>query len=178
MFELEEIRIRRKRLGLTQKELAELVGVSQPLIAKIESGKTDPKLSLVKKIFNVLDELEGKMVRAKDIMTTPVIHVSPDTPIEDVVEIMRKRGISQMPVIKDGKIVGCITESSILRAMISKGRRLLVKDCLDRTFPMVSPNEKIDTITSMLLESPAVLVVDEGRLVGIITKQDVMKVMK
>jgi len=178
MFELEEIKRRRKRLGLTQKELAELVGVSQSLIAKIESGKTDPKLSLVKKIFEVLDELEGKTFRAKDVMTTPVIFVSPDTPIEDVVEIMRKRGISQMPVVENGKLIGCITEGSILRAMISRGRKLKAKDCLSGSFPIVNPDESIDPIMNLLLEHPAVLVVDRGELIGIITKQDVMKVMK
>ena len=178
MFDLSEIRKRRKRLGLTQKELAELVGVSQPLIAKIETGRMDPKLSLVKRIFEVLDELEGKMVKARDVMTSPVIKVSPDTPIEEVVEIMRSRGISQMPVVDGERIVGCVTEGSILRAMISRGRRLVARDCLDRPFPMVSPDERIDTVTNMLLENPAVLVVEDGRIVGIITKQDVMKVMK
>ena len=57
-FEIEEIRRRRKKLGITQKKLAELVGVSQPLIARIESGDVDPKFSLIKRIFDVLGRLK------------------------------------------------------------------------------------------------------------------------
>ncbi len=180
MFDLSEIKIRRRRLGLTQKKLAELVGVSQPLIARIESGTIDPKFSLVKKIFEVLEELEGKRITAKDVMNYPVIHATPETPIESVMEVMMKRGISQMPVLDGGKVVGSVTESSIIRAMIGKWKvgELRVKDCMEKPFPMVEPNESIETISKLLLESQAVLVVDKGKLVGIITKQDVMKVLK
>ncbi|RLI81888.1 XRE family transcriptional regulator, partial [Archaeoglobales archaeon] len=71
--EIDEIRKRRKRLGISQKKLAELVGVSQPLIARIESGKFDPKLSLVKKILKTLEEIEGRATDARTIMHSPVI---------------------------------------------------------------------------------------------------------
>jgi predicted transcriptional regulator len=180
MFELEEIKRRRKKLGLTQKELAELVGVSQPLIARIESGTIDPKLSLVKRIFEVLDELEGKKIEARSVMNSPVIYATPETPLRDVMELMMIRGISQMPVLKSSKIVGSITESSIIRAILSKGKanKLKVRDCMDKPFPTVSPSERLEVLSKLLLENPAVLVVDGGKVVGIITKQDVMKILK
>ncbi len=180
MFDLEEIRRRRKRLGLTQKELAKLVGVSQPLIARIESGTIDPKLSLVKRIFDVLDELEGKKTTAKDVMNSPVIYATPETPLEEVMEIMMERGISQMPVLDSGSVVGSVTESSIIRTILSRGKanKLKVKDCMDKPFPKVHPSESLDVISKLLLENPAVLVVDCGKLIGIITKQDVMKILK
>jgi len=181
MFEIEEIRRRRKRLGLTQKELAELVGVSQPLIARIESGSIDPKLSLVKKIFEVLDELEGKKITARDVMNSPVIYATPETPLKEVMEIMMEKGISQMPILKSGKVVGSITESSIIRAILSKGgkaNKLKAGDCMDKPFPEVNPSESVDVVSKLLLENPAVLVVEDDNIIGIITKQDVMKVLK
>uniref|UniRef100_A0A7C3YF70 CBS domain-containing protein n=1 Tax=Geoglobus ahangari TaxID=113653 RepID=A0A7C3YF70_9EURY len=181
-FEIEEIRRRRKRLGITQKKLAELVGVSQPLIARIESGDVDPKFSLVKKIFEVLGRLEGMGVTAERIMNTPVVYVDPDANLLEAIDIMREKGFSQLPVIKGNRNVGCITESSILRVILSKGveaaRKMKVKDAMNGPLPEVHPNETLENISKMLLNSPALLVVDNSSIVGIITKHDVMKTLE
>ncbi|AIY90276.1 CBS domain-containing protein [Geoglobus acetivorans] len=181
-YEIEEIKRRRKKLGITQKKLAELVGVSQPLIARIESGDLDPKLSLVKKIFEVLGELEGRGITAKKIMTTDIIFASPDELIVDTIDVMREKGISQLPVVKDGANLGCITESSILRVIMMKGldgcEDMRVRDVMEEPLPEISPNESLDSISKMLLNNPALLVVEEGKIVGIVTKHDVMKAMR
>lgn len=57
---LEEIIRKRKVLNLTQKQVSQLAGVSQSLIAKLESGKIDPSYTKVKAILDVLDRLETK----------------------------------------------------------------------------------------------------------------------
>jgi len=179
ILEIEEIKRRRKKLGITQKKLAEILGVSQPLIARIESGSIDPKLSLVKKIFSILEMFEGKM-NARNIMHFPVKYVNPDTTIKEVIEMMRADGISQMPVISDERVTGSITESSIVKLILSKGldaKDMKVRDFMEESFPSVSPDEGIELISKMLLNSPALLVVDEGKIAGIITKHDVMKAL-
>ncbi|MEM2547192.1 MAG: helix-turn-helix domain-containing protein, partial [Candidatus Bathyarchaeia archaeon] len=56
---LDEIAKRRKLLGLTQKQLAKIAGVSQSFVAKVESGKIDPSYSKVKAIFDVLERMEA-----------------------------------------------------------------------------------------------------------------------
>jgi predicted transcriptional regulator len=180
MPEIEEIKRRRKKLGITQKKLAELLGVSQPLIARIESGSIDPKLSLVKKIFSVLEMYEGR-INAGNIMHSPVKFVYPETTVKDVIEMMRIDGISQMPVITNNRPAGSITESSIVKIILSKGldaRDLKVRDCMEEPFPAVSPEEGLETISKMLLNSPALLVIEDGEIAGIITKHDVMKALK
>ncbi len=176
--EIEEIKRRRKKLGISQKKLAELVGVSQPLIARIESGRFDPKLSLVKKIFQVLEEIEGKSVDAKTIMHSPVISVSASESIKRAAEIMIEHEISQMPVVEGDAVVGSITENAIVKAVLEKGsaaENLCVRDVMEQPFPTVSPSESLNSISRLLLENPAVLVVEKGKIVGIITKQDIMK---
>ncbi|MDH5420035.1 MAG: helix-turn-helix domain-containing protein, partial [Candidatus Bathyarchaeota archaeon] len=57
---LEEVAKKRRILGLTQKQLAKLAGVSQSLIAKLESRKIDPSYTKVKAIFDVIERLEIK----------------------------------------------------------------------------------------------------------------------
>ncbi len=179
--EIEMIKIKRRRLGLTQKKLAELVGVSQPLIARIESGDFDPKLSLVRRIFEVLEEVEGKAINAEKIMNSPVKVVEANTRLKEAVEMMMKDGISQMPVVKDGKVVGSITESGIVKVMLEKGTaagKIKVEECMEPPFPAISKNECLDTISKLLLNSPAVIVGEDENLLGIITKHDVMKALK
>jgi predicted transcriptional regulator len=54
LYELEEIKKLRRKLGIGQKELAGLANVSQSLIAKIESKKIEPTYNKVRKIFDIL----------------------------------------------------------------------------------------------------------------------------
>ena len=176
--EIEEIRRKRKKLGLSQKKLAELVGVSQPLIARIEAGTFDPKLSLVKKIFRVLEELEGGRVEAKVVMNSPVIFVSAYDTLKKVAELMTEKEISQLPVMEAGKLVGGITEADIVKAVLERGSKaesIRVREVMEDPFPVVDPDESVNTVSRLLMEYPAVLVFEGEKLVGIVTKQDVMK---
>ncbi|MCS7121389.1 MAG: CBS domain-containing protein [Archaeoglobaceae archaeon] len=174
--EIEEIKLRRKKIGVSQKKLAKLVGVSQSLIAKLECGKFDPKLSLVKKIQEVLNGLEGKKC-ASAIMKSPVICASPEDVVRDVVKVMLEHGISQMPVIQEGKIVGSITENKIIKKIFEGKIDFKVKDVMEQPFPCVGEKTPLNTIIKLLLEFPAVLVKKDSEIVGIITKHDVMKVL-
>ncbi len=184
--ELSDIIKRRKRLGLTQKELAKLSGVSQSLIAKIESGKVIPSYSKVKAIFDTLENLEEKVlkinIKAGDIMSRKVIGVNVDCKVTEASRIMLKYGFSQLPVLDKGRVVGSISEKDIMN-FVSKGlkseelSKLSVSDIMDEPFPQVSIKTPIFVINYLLQVFNAVLVVDRGKLVGIITKADILKVM-
>ncbi|MDY6779333.1 MAG: helix-turn-helix domain-containing protein, partial [Halobacteria archaeon] len=54
----EDLREKRRNLGVTQNELAEHAGVSQPLVARIENGDVDPRLSTVTRIVEALEHVE------------------------------------------------------------------------------------------------------------------------
>jgi acetoin utilization protein AcuB len=61
--------------------------------------------------------LERAQVR--EVMTRPVVTVDPDTPLEDVATTMRQRKIGALPVIKNGALVGIVTESDVFDAFIT-----------------------------------------------------------
>src|SRR3989337_4131762 len=73
---LEEIANRRRQLNLKQAELAKLAGVSQSLIAKLESGKIDTSYKKVKTIFDTLDRLEVKTkIQAGKVLHPRIVSV-------------------------------------------------------------------------------------------------------
>ncbi len=56
--------------------------------------------------------------KVKEVMKSPVITTTPDTPIEEAAELMYDRNIGCLVVEKEGKLAGIITESDIFRALI------------------------------------------------------------
>jgi len=179
----EDIRRMRIMAGLTQKELAERAGVSQSLIARIEAGTVDPRLSTLRKILKALMPSIGGL-KAEQVMHKPVIWVDVDEPVKTVVELMEKYGISQVPVLEKGVVMGTIHETTLLKHFLkTKNPSALfnrpAREVMDDPLPMVSPSSSISDVLALLSgENPAVLVVDGGKLVGIITKIDIISAIK
>jgi len=177
---IEDIRKLRKRLGLTQSELARLAGVSQSLVSQIESGEVDPRLSTLTKIVRVLNAQEmGRDVFAEELCVKDVVSVSPDEKVITAANLMWKHYISQLPVIENGKNLGSISEKSIT-AEIAKGSaadlsKKTVREVMQEPFPMVGKNTRLDVVVSLLQESPAVLVFEGRKIEGIITKADLIR---
>lgn len=53
-------------------------------------------------------------MKAKDIMTSPVITVAPDTPVREIAALLFERRISGVPVMEDGRLVGLVSEADLL----------------------------------------------------------------
>lgn len=163
----------RRKARLTQKKLAELAGVSQAHIAKIELGKVDPRLSTINRILEVLTE--GKKRKCKDVMVERVLFVKPNDTILKVSEVMMRHAISQMPVLSGNRVVGTIMEESIIRNLSSKIANEKVKNIMGPPLPMVSEETTIDVIRPLLERQQAVLVARNREIVGIITRSDLLK---
>ncbi|MCD4822242.1 MAG: CBS domain-containing protein [Methanococcoides sp.] len=176
-------RLRQKRLDLTltQSEIAKRAGVSQPLIARIESGDVDPRLSTLRKIFTAFEEVEKEKVLARDIMHTLVIFVSSDDSVESAVHLMEENGFSQVPVIDQGVPLGSISEDTIIKVMTERKAsdisQMRIKDIMGDAFPTVSPTTELNEISHLLERNPAVLVIEKGVTTGFVTKHDVIKLL-
>ncbi|AIF69930.1 inosine-5`-monophosphate dehydrogenase [Palaeococcus pacificus DY20341] len=170
-----EIKKIRKELGITQEELAKKAGVTQAYIAKLENGKVDPRLSTFNKILEALLECKKGKIRAKNIMSSPIIGVKPYESVEKVIKLMNENNISQVPVIAGSKIVGGITEKLLVRKSLEfediYDRKVM--EVMDEPFPIVNEEDDIELVKYLLEEHPAVIVQNkEGVPVGIITRSD------
>jgi len=181
--QLDEIPKKRKALGLTQSKLAQLAGVSQSIIAKIESGTVDPSYSIAKRLVEALEKesIQTSRPRVSEIMSRPVISVSRTQLVRDAVDMMRKRGYSQLPVFDGNRCVGSISEKTILdRAARGEPLESLlnnrVRDIMDSPLPMVNDDTPLEMVLGLLQANYGVLVTKGESTIGILTKSDILKV--
>src|SRR5438094_4694072 len=166
----------RLQLGMTQARLAHEAGVSQSLIAKIEAGMVDPAFSSLKAILEVLSSRRGKAEKtAGDVVSSPVISVQAAEKVSDCIALMKKRGISQMPVLEDGRSVGSVTESGIL-TLLAESREPVkvlsqpVRKFMGPALPVVNGGTPTGALVSLFGYVPAVLVSSGEELEGVIAK--------
>lgn len=167
----QDLRQRRKSLDLTQSSLAEAAGVSQPLIARIEGGDVDPRLSTLRRIVEALDEAEGSVRRAESLMQTNVVTISPDSSVREAISLMIDAGYSQLPVVRDGRPQGLISNSDI-RHSDEDAADLPVAEVMQESITTVEPGATVDEIDAYLDHHDAVMVVERGELLGIVTEAD------
>jgi len=175
----EELRRLRLRAKLTQRELAKRAGVSQSLIARLERGQVNVRLSTLQRILEVLLEAISERETVTQCMKSPIIVVNENDTLEKAINLMDKHGISQLPVLdKDHKVIGTVYESTLLKAVITHGKQVLskpVREYMEEPLPQVPPNTPIHAIEELLLVYPAVLIVDGRKPIGIVTKIDVLR---
>lgn len=174
---LSEIQPIRRKLGITQSELARLAGVSQSLIAKIEKSNIDPTFSNAVKIFDALSRLSKKEERpVSEIMNKDVVVIKSDDTIEQSIRKMKEFEISQLPVVdENNNPIGFISENIILEALMNNApKEQNVTEIMQECPPIVSHESSVKVASTLLKYYPIVLVYQEGMLKGIITKSDII----
>jgi predicted transcriptional regulator len=179
---VQEIKKRRVALGISQKKLAQNIGASQSLIAKIESNRVNPSYDVVKKIFEYFDRVEQpKIGLARDVEKRDLVWVKKSERVIDAAEKMRLHGFSQLPVRDDREdiCVGSISERQIMQGILSEPNPRLfyerpVSDVMQEQFPVVDERLTITAVALLLQHSQAVLTARRGKIVGIITPSDLL----
>jgi len=182
ILRLSEVKAMRTRLGLSQKQLAELAGVTQAYISKIEARTVDPRVSTLEKISKALERATAMEKRATvgQIMTSPIVAVKSDDRVDKAIQLMKSHDISQLPVLDEEVQVGSISEATVVQRIASGENmaRLLkrnVDEIMENSFPTVSKDTDIDVVYSLLEHEPAIIVVEHGKVIGIVTKADLFK---
>ena len=129
-------------------------------------------------VAKVIDEVGNKPLDTIPVelyMTRDPITIDVNAPIEEAAKLMVKHDIGGLPVLQDGRLVGIITKSDIVRAFAEKLRgRYRVEDHLDPNVPIVSPSHTAAYVAKLLFDTSCkrVLVVEGEKLVGIIAPSD------
>jgi len=105
-----------------------------------------------------------------------LVSVKPADMVADALGKMDELGLSQIPVLDEGRPVGSLRENRVL-AKVVRNRELLqspVSEVMEGSFPTVDVDASSNEVTRRLQGSPAVLVEEYGRITGIITRHDVL----
>jgi cystathionine beta-synthase len=115
-----------------------------------------------------------------DDVTPHIVSVGANHRVSDALQMMKTYGLSQLPVLEDGRSVGSVREGRLMAKLLDN-RELLqatVSDVMDRAFPVVNEDVGVEAAVKYLKSSPALLVEEYGRIVGIVTRQDVVDVQQ
>jgi CBS domain-containing protein len=112
---------------------------------------------------------------AGDVMTSPVITVLPDTPAADIAAVLAQHRISAVPVVEPGgALLGLVSEFDLLAKPAASAAALMSKALIT-----VSADCPVDDVRHLLIERRIrrVPVVQGGRLVGIVSRSDLIAAM-
>lgn len=170
--ELSEVKSLRKKVGMSQEELAKKVGVTQSHIAKVERGNIDPSYSLVRKILLALEEEHEDP--CSRYMSSPILSVQDDEIVENAVHTMEELGYSQLVVLRGYKVVGLVREEDVL--VQRKDMSVLkAKEIMSHPPSTVQKDAARRAIEGLVIHLGVVVVLDGEEPVGIITRSDLIR---
>ncbi|HZD55582.1 MAG TPA: CBS and ACT domain-containing protein [Anaerolineales bacterium] len=123
-------------------------------------------------------------------MSHPVISINPDMPITDALNLMKRERIRRTPVVKDGKMVGIISDKDLLNASPSPATslsvwemnyllsKIRVRDVMTKNVLTVTADTPIEEAARIMADNKigGLPVMRDGHVVGIITETDLFKI--
>ena len=124
----------------------------------------------------------GDVLHAKAGDIPALVHTHPSETLRDAIEILREYGVSQMPVVKaeppvmSGEVAGAVSERDLLEALFTGKAHLAdsVAEHMSPGLPLVGSGEPVATARHELEASDAILVVEDGKPVGVLTRADLL----
>jgi cystathionine beta-synthase len=124
----------------------------------------------------------GDVLRRKSGALPDLVHTHPSETVRDAIGILREYGVSQMPVVgaeppvMAGEVAGSVSERELLSAVF-EGRAKLVDAVglhMSPALPMIGTGELVSSLAKTLRDLDAVMVVEEGKPVGVVTRYDLL----
>jgi len=124
-----------------------------------------------------VDILEG--LRVESVMTKKVVTVKPSDPISEFVRLMHSTGHLAYPVVEGGKLVGIVSLADVLKVPTDEMAERTIGEIMSRKVVTAFPDEKLTTVLARIDDTgyghlPVVDRGDPSRLVGIITRKDII----
>jgi cystathionine beta-synthase len=106
-----------------------------------------------------------------------LISLTPDDTLKKAADLFRERGISQIPILEKGEMVGAVEEITIMRAL-RQGLRpeaIRLREIMAKPLPRLDVGVLLEEVYRLLMAgNPAVVAVREGKVLSIITRSDLM----
>ncbi|MGO9069649.1 cystathionine beta-synthase [Mycobacterium sp.] len=124
----------------------------------------------------------GDVLRGKSGHLPDLVHTHPSETVRDAISILREYGVSQMPVVgaeppvMAGEVAGSVSERELLSAVF-EGRASLADAVgmhMSPPLPIIGAGELVSSLAKTLRDLDAVMVVEEGKPVGVITRYDLL----
>jgi cystathionine beta-synthase len=124
----------------------------------------------------------GDVLREKSNTLPTFLHTHPGETVRDAIDILREFGVSQLPVVRAeppvmvAEIVGSVTERALLDAVFDGSAQLAdrVEKHMGAPLPLVGASELIEVAFEALKQADAFIVLDDGRPVGVLARQDLL----
>jgi cystathionine beta-synthase len=124
----------------------------------------------------------GEVLRGKDGRLPDLVHTHPAETIAEAVAILQEYSVSQMPVVRAeppivaAEVAGSVSERTLLDALFAGHAKLtdLVEQHMSPALPTIGSTESAVTAVGLLESSDAVLVHEDGKPVGVLTRQDLL----
>jgi len=160
-----ELRQKRKDRGMTQTALAQLAGVSQSFITKLEAGKVSPGYERVQRLDAALDE----QVSTIEDYIEPAVTCSPDTPARDAVRTVIDDGY--VFVVRETVPRGAIYPTHLLSYTSGDPDGRTAESIMEGPVTEITPHTSERALRSLLSVAPVIAVVSDGDLIGAITRK-------
>jgi len=118
--------------------------------------------------------------KAGEIMSRPVITIGPSQTISEAAKFLSRYQISSLPVVRDGSILGILHRDAVEKALHHGLERELVHEYMNPGVVFVTPDEPIEKVLRVTLDGRhrLVPVIDQGRVVGVISRSDLLEHLK
>jgi redox-sensitive bicupin YhaK (pirin superfamily)/predicted transcriptional regulator len=122
---------------------------------------------------------KGMPMKARDIMSSPVISVRPERAVGEIARLLVERKISAVPVLEDEHLVGLVSEADVLRRRAPGGGARCARDIMTHEVETVAPDMPVERIAGLLEERgiKRVPVVQAGRVVGIVSRSNLVQAL-
>jgi cystathionine beta-synthase len=124
----------------------------------------------------------GEVLRGKSGGLPALVHTHPNETIAEAVAILREYGVSQMPVVRAeppvmaAEVAGAVVERDLLDALYSGKARLAdrVEEHMSTVLPTIGSGESVSAAVAALQSADALLVQEDGKPIGVVTRQDLL----
>ncbi len=127
----------------------------------------------------------------RDVMQSKLVTVGPKTTLPQAMRLAAERRVRHLPVVEDGELIGIVSDRDLKQAMASPAtslgvhelnyllNRLAVAEIMTRAVITTSPTAPVEDAARLMLQEKisALPVLEEGRLVGIVTETDLLQLL-